>query len=228
MKYIIAMMLPIGGLFWTLAYLLIFLKGIKDKSYGMPLVPMAFNFTWELIHSFIYPSNGISLYLNISWFLIDLGIVYTYFRYSYNSFTIFYSIKKMHWLGLSLSTFFIAFMLNFYGELFFSVLQNKITKELIYAEVLVGFIVFIPIPACMIVRLFQQKNSIGQSFIIALCLAISIISYTLEISFNPFHHQWGNPFMMSLMATCVIFQLYYTLLIYNMVVREGSNPWKII
>ena len=67
MKYIIAMMLPIGSLFWTVAYLLFFLKGMKDKSYGMPLVPMAFNFTWELIHSFIYPStHNISLYFNIS------------------------------------------------------------------------------------------------------------------------------------------------------------------
>jgi len=229
MKYIIAMMLPIGGLFWTVAYILIFFKGMKDKSYGMPLVPMAFNFTWELIHSFIYPSShSISLYFNISWFLIDLGIVYTYFKYSYNSFNNFYSIKKVHWLGLSIFTFFIAFMLNFYGELFFSGLQNEITKELLYAEVMVGFIVFLLIPTCMIVRLFQQKDSMGQSFTIALCLTISIIFYTLEISFNPFHHQWGNPFMMLLMASCVIFQLYYTILIYNKLIQEGLNPWKII
>lgn len=219
--------MPIGGLFWTIAYLLIFLKGMKDKYYGMPLVPMAFNFTWELIHSFIYPSNGISLYFNISWFLLDLGIVFTYFKYSFKSFNNLYSIKKVHWLGLSIFTFCIAFLLNLYGELFFSELQNKITKEPLYAEVLVGFIVFLLIPTCMIVRLFQQNDSKGQSFLIAFCLTISIIFYTLEISFNPFHHQWGNTFMMTLMASCVIFQLYYTFLIYNKLIEEGSNPWKI-
>lgn len=130
MKYIIAMMLPIGSLFWTVAYLLFFLKGMKDKSYGMPLVPMAFNFTWELIHSFIYPStHNISLYFNISWFLIDLGIVYTYFNYSYNSFNNFYSIKKVHRLGLSILTFFIAFMFNFMESFFSQTFKTKSPKN---------------------------------------------------------------------------------------------------
>jgi hypothetical protein len=130
MKYIIAMILPIGGLFWTVAYLLIFLKGMKDKSYVMPLVPMAFNFIWELIHSFIYPSSHkISLYFNISWFLIDFGIVYTYFNYSYNSFNNFYSIKKVHRLGLSIFTFFIAFMLNFMESFFSQTFKTKSPKN---------------------------------------------------------------------------------------------------
>jgi len=228
MKYFIALMVPLGGLFWGLAYLFIVLKGIKDKAHGMPLVALAFNFTWEFTHVFIYPSNGISLYLNLSWFLLDLGIAYTYFRYSYKSFNIFYSINKVHWLLLSLSIFLIGFMLNLYAERFFSQLQSIITKEIIFAEVLVGFIVFLFVPACMIVMLFQRNSSQGQSFIIAFSLSISIVCYVIEILFNPFHHQWGNPFMMLLMAVCVIIQVYYTVLIYNQMKNEGKNPWAIL
>jgi hypothetical protein len=225
MKYIIALMVPIGGLLWTTAYLLIVLKGIKDKAHGMPLVALALNFTWEFIHVFIHPSYGISLYLNASWFLLDLGIAYTYFKYSHKSFNMFYSIKKTHWLVLSLATFFIGFMLNLFAEQFFSQLQNTVTKELIFAEVLVGFIVFLFVPACMIAMLFQRKSSRGQSFFIAFSFSISILCYVMEISFNPFHHQWGNPFMMVLMATCIIVQVYYTVLIYNQMKKEGKNPW---
>lgn len=219
--------MPIGGLFWASAYLLTVLKGIKDKTYGMPLIPLALNISWEFIHVFLYPSNGISLYLNLSWFLLDLGIAYTYFKYGYQSFNAFYSIKKTHWLVMSLSALFLGFMLNFFAEGFFSQLQNIITKEMIFAEVLVGFIVFLFIPGCMIAMLFQRKNSDGQSFIIALSFTISIICYVLEILFNPFHHQWGNSFMMTLMATCIIIQVYYTVLIYNQIKKEGKNPWKL-
>ncbi|TDB67391.1 transmembrane-type terpene cyclase [Arundinibacter roseus] len=226
MKYIIALLVPIGGLLWTSAYLLIVLKGIKDKAHGMPLVALALNFTWEFVHVFIYPSYGISLYLNLSWFLIDLGITYTYFRYSYKSFEMYYSINKVHWLLLSITTLVLAFMLNYYAEGYFSQLQNITTKELLFAEVLVGFIVFLFVPGCMIAMLFQRKSSQGQSFFIGLALSISIIIYVLEISFNPFHHQWGNPFMMVLMAVCIILQMYYTVLIYHQMKQEGKNPWK--
>jgi hypothetical protein len=225
MKYLIALMVPIGGVLWTTAYLLIILKGIKDKTHGMPLVALALNFTWEFIHVFVYPSNGISLYLNTSWFLLDLGIAYTYFKYSYKSFNMFYSITKIHWLVLSLCTFFIGFMLNLLAEQFFSQLQNVVTKERIFAEVLVGFIVFLFVPACMIAMLFQRNSSQGQSFIVAFSLTLSIICYVMEILFNPFHHQWGNPFMMMLMAICIIIQVYYTVLIYNQLKKEGKNPW---
>lgn len=228
MKYIIALLVPIGGLFWAIAYFLVIFKGIKDKAHGMPLVPLALNFTWEFIHVFIYPSNGISLYLNLIWFLLDLGIAFTYFKYSYNSFNIFYNVKKTHWLILSLSTFFIGFMLNLYGEQFFSQLQNIISKEMIFAEVLVGFIVYLFVPACMIAMFFQRKNSQGQSFLIAFSFSISIIFYVIEILFNPYHHQWGNSFMMVLMATCIIIQVYYAVLIYNQIKNEGNNPWKIL
>ncbi|MBK0381798.1 hypothetical protein I5M32_02395 [Pedobacter sp. SD-b] len=228
MNYLIAFMVPIGGFFWATAYFLIILKGIKDKAHGMPLIAMALNFTWEFIHVFIYPSNGISLYLNFTWFLLDLGIAFTYFKYSYNFFHLFYAIRKPHWLILSLSVFLIGFMLNLYGEQFFSQLQNIITKDFIFAEVLVGFIVYLFVPACMVAMLFQRKNSRGQSFLIAFSFTISIICYVIEILFNPYHHQWGNSFMMMLMATCIIIQVYYAILIFNQMKKEGKNPWSVL
>nr|WP_222707310.1 hypothetical protein [Pontibacter qinzhouensis] len=38
-----------SGVFWTLAYLLLLRRGYIDKSYGMPMVALCANISWEFI-----------------------------------------------------------------------------------------------------------------------------------------------------------------------------------
>ncbi len=74
--------LAIGaGLFWTLAYLLIIRVGMRERTYGMPLVAFAANIAWEFIYAFVRPSNGVQHAINIVWFLLDCAIGYTVVRF---------------------------------------------------------------------------------------------------------------------------------------------------
>src|SRR5659263_565954 len=41
----------IGGLFWSITYILIIRRGLKDKTYGMPLAAVCANISWEGIFS---------------------------------------------------------------------------------------------------------------------------------------------------------------------------------
>src|SRR5690554_7553597 len=64
-----------GGIFWLLVYIEIIRKGFKDKTYGMPLAALLVNISWEFISSFVFPAEGIQLYINYLWFFLDLVIL---------------------------------------------------------------------------------------------------------------------------------------------------------
>ncbi len=47
------------GLFWIITYILIIKRGFQDKKYGMPMVALCANISWEFIFTFIYPQNDL-------------------------------------------------------------------------------------------------------------------------------------------------------------------------
>ena len=71
----------ISGLSWTIVYIDIIHRGLKDKTYGMPLFALAFNFAWEFLFGFVV-DRGLSLQrvVNITWFLFDAVIVVAFLR----------------------------------------------------------------------------------------------------------------------------------------------------
>ncbi len=70
-----------AGLCWTLAYLLIVRTGLRERTYGMPIVAFCCNISWEFIYGFVRPSPGIQHVVNIVWFLLDCAIGYTVVRF---------------------------------------------------------------------------------------------------------------------------------------------------
>jgi hypothetical protein len=42
----------VGGIFWSLTYILIIRRGFIDKTYSMPLATLSANISWEAIFSF--------------------------------------------------------------------------------------------------------------------------------------------------------------------------------
>lgn len=74
------------GLCWTLAYLLIIRVGLRERTYGMPLVAFAANLSWEFIYAFVHPSNGVQHAINVVWFLLDCVIGYTVVRFGPSEF----------------------------------------------------------------------------------------------------------------------------------------------
>jgi hypothetical protein len=74
----------LSGVCWTVVYLEGIRIGFRDKSYAIPFYALALNFAWELLHSiFGFRTNGVSVQnvFNTIWFIFDIGILYTYFRF---------------------------------------------------------------------------------------------------------------------------------------------------
>lgn len=72
----------LGDVLWIIAYILTIRKGFQDKTYGIPMLCIALNLSWEFIYAaiFTYPNNIIQI-LRWIWFITDCVIAYQLFRY---------------------------------------------------------------------------------------------------------------------------------------------------
>jgi hypothetical protein len=104
--------LTLGGIFWILTYVLIIIKGSKDKTYGMPLIALCANISWEFIFAFILPSSIPQLFINYLWFGLDCIIVFQFLRYYKNEFPNVSSSKAITAFSLLIFSAFIIILLG--------------------------------------------------------------------------------------------------------------------
>jgi hypothetical protein len=70
-----------SGVGWTATYVLIIAKGFADRTYGMPIVALCANLSWEFIFSFVRPHTGAQRIVDVVWLCLDLVIAYTALRF---------------------------------------------------------------------------------------------------------------------------------------------------
>ncbi|MFI9272725.1 hypothetical protein ACIGXM_18670 [Kitasatospora sp. NPDC052896] len=70
-----------SGVFWTVTYVLVIRVGLRDRSYGMPLVALGANLSWEFIFSFVRPHDGVQHVIDLVWLALDCGILWTVLRF---------------------------------------------------------------------------------------------------------------------------------------------------
>jgi hypothetical protein len=75
-------LVDVGTAFWLVLYILAIVGGLRAKSYEVPLVAIAANFSWELIAA-VYRVAPVRLWHigDVLWLGLDAGIVWTVLRY---------------------------------------------------------------------------------------------------------------------------------------------------
>ncbi|MGE7021280.1 hypothetical protein [Solibacillus cecembensis] len=160
------------ALFWILTYILIIMRGFRDKAYGMPMVAICANISWEFIFAFIYPINDIQQKITMIWFALDSVILMQYLIYGRKEFKKYLS-KHLFYLS-----FFITLGISFYIIL-------MITHEINDFEgKYVAFSQNLMMSGLFISLLFWRGNLEGQSLAIAifkmlgtLCISIGLYIY---------------------------------------------------
>ncbi|CAL9621170.1 hypothetical protein SUDANB6_05866 [Streptomyces sp. enrichment culture] len=79
-------LMGVSAAWWTVTYVLIIRAGLRDRTYGMPLVALCGNLAWEGIYVFTYPHTGAARLSNIVWLLLDCVILYTAVRFGAREF----------------------------------------------------------------------------------------------------------------------------------------------
>ncbi|MEN0055073.1 MAG: hypothetical protein AAGC65_15470 [Mucilaginibacter sp.] len=217
-----------SGLAWTITYVALVYRGLKDKSYGMPLIPLALNFAWEFVFSIIYPplSDGISgTIVNGIWMTCDLGIIITYFLYSYPYFFRQYGISKKNWLICSALAFIIAFGIMLTGGPFFGQFKLYFNGDVYQGAIFIAYIQNLIISVCFILMIWERKTAEGQSLTIAIfkCLGTGL---TVGIYYLFIVHQGKAMLMNIIVGATFMFDLVYIRLIYRQLLAEQKSPWK--
>jgi hypothetical protein len=76
----------VSGVFWTIAYVLILVRAERDRRYGMPMLALAANLSWELTFAVVTPHSGPQMIVNGVWLLLDVGLAVQFLRFAHVDF----------------------------------------------------------------------------------------------------------------------------------------------
>jgi len=199
-----------SGIFWALAYVLILRRGFLDRTYGVPLVALCGNLSWEFIFAVVYPSMGIHAVINGVWLLLDCVIVYQVLRYGpaedhplFGRFYLLFTVTLCTAFGLIL--FLIDELQDFSG--IYTGLGNNLLMSVLFSEMLL-----------------RRGSARGQSLYIALSKMIGTVLASLSLLWWP--HFLESALLQYLAVTVFLFDLIYLMLVYHQARSEGIEPWK--
>jgi hypothetical protein len=199
----------VSGLSWTIVYIDIIHRGLRDNTCGMPFFALAFNITWEFTYAFlIYQGSPLQRGVNIAWFLLDIAILYTYFRYGRQEFPPAYDRFFVAWSVTALAVAFAA--VYFAGREFSDVRGGTYTA---FAQNLMMSVLFIG----MLVR----RNSVrGQSMIIAVFKWLGTLAPTILVWLAT-----GSHLLLTLGIGCSLYDVLYIVLLYRKFLELRLDPF---
>ena len=191
----------ISGLCWTIVYIEGIRLGFRDRTYAIPFLALALNLAWELLHTIsgFQLDDHLQGTINAIWFLLDLGIVFTYFKfgrkYSAGSLT---GSMFVVWSAVVLTMAFAveyAFTREFgtfRGGAYAAFLQNLIMSVL-FVQMLVS-----------------RGSREGQSLLLAVSKWIGTLAPTVQFGiFNNLGLQQGHILIIVAGSFCCVFDLIY-------------------
>lgn len=194
------------GLFWTLTYVLIIKRGFEDHTFGMPLLALCTNISWECIFAFIYPHGRTQRIVNTVWFLFDGVILFQIVQFGNTGRLP--AVLFLFFVALVLAT---AFYLTLFITRQFNDWRGQYTA---FAGNLLMSILFISM-------LIERGNLAGQSIYIAL--------FKLAGTFIPavaFYRYYHPPKIINLLSlSTFVFDLIYVVLVYEKSTELGLNVW---
>ena len=200
---------------WLTVYVLMIRRGLKDKSYGMPVIALCINLAWEFYFAFLAGLPPVGAVGNTLYFLLDLGILATCLRYGRDDFD--WPIFKAHFYKFVGAILAVSFVLvtvfvrafNDYGIL------STMQVEMLYSTLLIA----------MIIRRDSVK---GQSLYIALLILVGDVLGFAITPYSRIHFQPDVP--LAWIFTCgayiVIANVIYLVLYMYIARRDGVSLWK--
>lgn len=160
----------LSGICWSIVYIELVRKGIKDKTYGMPLFALGLNFAWEVIYSFsdafvdVFPGQRA---VTIVWAALDAFIIVTYFYYGKQHFP---ERARKYFIPFSILAFASCFVIQF--AFFFHFTPVVAAKYSAFAQNAAMSVLFLAM-------LFQRGSARGQSVLMAVCKWLGTLAPTI-------------------------------------------------
>ena len=197
------MLASAGGIFWLIAYVLMIRKGFQDSTYGIPLLAIMLNFTWEIIYATIHaPSAPGDERMRLAWLALDIPNVWLLVRYGKASQKIPY-IRDNYYLAI-VATFVLCFVghLSFYDRMAF---MGATASAYVINYIMSVLFVFL---------YFNRPDMKGLSYGGAWTKMLGTACISLaNIPVWPKQPQAPRFFLYYLFAACFLFDVFYILLL---------------
>lgn len=221
----------LSSVFWTITYVLIIRCGAKDRTYGMPLVALGANLSWEMIFLVVTLANNaydVRLALLLPWALLDIAIVVQCFRYGKDDFRN-PLISRYFYIGLVMIIVMAgAVLLAFIREF-----NDAIGWYAAFGQNLMMSILFVAM-------LLRRDSVKGQSIYIALAKFLgTLFAFLMALFWSPptLHEHWAQmlpdayypiaPLLAVLYGGIFLFDILYIVLIYHKSRELGLDPWRL-
>jgi hypothetical protein len=190
----------LSGLAWTVVYVECIRVGLRDRTYAMPLAALGLNIAWESTYAVHGLTGGIGAQpvINLVWALLDVIIVYTFFRFGRAEFPTLSGPLFVGW-GVLIFASSYAVQWLFIGQFgwldaakYSAFLQNLLMSGLFIA------------------MLVARRGTRGQSMLIAVPKWIGTLAPTIAI--GVYEH---SPFVVGIGVLCSVFDLVYIFLLRN-------------
>lgn len=200
-----------SGISWTIVYIELIRRGFQDKTYGMPLFVLALNIAWEFMFAFwVFDEMNIQRVVNIVWFLFDMVIVFTYFRFGRREFP---KASQRFFIPWSLVAFAVGFLVIYFTHYEFDEFWGA--RYSAFAQNLLMSVLFID----MLVR---RDDVRGQSMYIAIFKWLGTLAPTIQ------HYlQTGSNLILILGIGCFIYDVIYIWMLHQKFVELKLNPFTL-
>ena len=189
-----------GGTFWQIAYILIIYRAYRDKTYGMPIVALCANLSWEFMFTFIYPpEKTIQLAINALWFFLDVVIFAQLVRFGRREFPnlskgLFYGM-----LGLGLVTASTAILAVSHEFNDWTGVYAAFCQDLMMSILFISFA-------------WRRQSLRGQSPWIAACKLLGSLSYSISCNTFGIAGQTGSVLLRFTFVAILAFNLIYLIM----------------
>lgn len=159
------MLQGLSGLFWTITYILIINKSIKDKTYGMPFLAMCLNLSWEFVFAFVYKTTIFHQIVCLIWFILDSIIAFIFFKYGYKDFKKKYSLSKISFLVLVILSLISSFVFMVLAPLDFAAIFDY---DILQTAGFIAYFQNLLMSVLFLLMFLERRNLNGQSVYIAI------------------------------------------------------------
>jgi hypothetical protein len=220
----------LSSLFWTLAYALIVRRGWKDRTFGMPLVALAANLSWEvifLVETIRLDGADARLALILPWTLLDVAIFAQCFRFGADDFADPWVRRWFRPLLLAIIVFTALVLRSIIHEF-----HDAIGWYAAFGQNMLMSILFVAM-------LLRRDDVRGQSLYIALSKLLGTwFAFVLALFWSPptLHEHWKTllplayqpiaPLLVTLYAGTLAFDLLYVALLLRACRARGVDPWR--
>lgn len=198
---------------WTVMYILAIRRGFLDKTFGVPIVALFLNIAMDIVNIFIVASPGPQLFVNITFLLLQLVMVYQVFRWWRGDFP---SVPTWQFMTLMII-----------GAVFGIVLIISSVREFNESPAWHTSWVDTLINAALFIGMFYRRTDLrGQSLYIAGLKWLGTWPLMLALYLYPPEGFEGSKLLPVLYAGIFVLDLYYVVIVYLRSRELGLNPWR--